>query len=74
MQNNHLKPLFPLSEGPSFGNTATYHEFLQGTDSVVPCLVTGQPVVDVVWLRDKQEILTAGRKHNGWILILEPKL
>ncbi|XP_026225634.1 neural cell adhesion molecule 1 isoform X1 [Anabas testudineus] len=43
-------------EGPSFGSTKTYHEFLEGSAGVVPCLVTGQPAVNVHWLRDKQEI------------------
>ncbi|XP_034553796.1 neural cell adhesion molecule 1 [Notolabrus celidotus] len=47
-------------EGPSFGSTSTYHEFLKGTDGVVPCLGTGQPVVDVLWFRDNQEIPTTG--------------
>ncbi|KAK7887112.1 hypothetical protein WMY93_026733 [Mugilogobius chulae] len=42
--------------GPSFGGTTTYHEFLEGTDGIVPCLVSGQPAVDVVWLRDRQEV------------------
>ncbi|XP_072317320.1 neural cell adhesion molecule 1 [Eucyclogobius newberryi] len=45
-----------IYDGPSFGSTASYHEFLEGTDGVVPCLVSGQPAVDVVWLRDKQEV------------------
>ncbi|XP_044062565.1 neural cell adhesion molecule 1 isoform X4 [Siniperca chuatsi] len=45
-----------IYEGPSFGSNTTYHEFLEGTDGVVPCLVTGQPAVDVNWLRDKQEL------------------
>ncbi|KAA8591520.1 hypothetical protein FQN60_016894 [Etheostoma spectabile] len=50
-------------EGPSFGSTTTYHEFLEGTDGVVPCLVTGQPAVDVHWLRDKEDISTnVGRR------------
>ncbi|XP_029307941.1 neural cell adhesion molecule 1 isoform X2 [Cottoperca gobio] len=43
-------------EGPSFGSTNTYHEFLEGTDGLVPCLVTGLPAVDVHWLRHKEEI------------------
>lgn len=43
-------------EGPSFGSTNTYHEFLEGTDGVLPCMVTGQPAVDVRWMRDKEEI------------------
>ncbi|XP_071325975.1 neural cell adhesion molecule 1 isoform X2 [Trachinotus anak] len=43
-------------DGPSFGSTKTYHEFLEGTNGVVPCLVTGKPKVDVRWLRDEQDI------------------
>ncbi|XP_040901146.1 neural cell adhesion molecule 1 [Toxotes jaculatrix] len=43
-------------EGPSFGSTKTYHEFLVGTNGVVPCVVTGKPAVDVQWFRDKKEI------------------
>nr|XP_046256510.1 neural cell adhesion molecule 1 [Scatophagus argus] len=42
--------------GPSFVYNTTYHEFLEGTDGVVPCSVTGQPMVDVQWIRDKQPI------------------
>ncbi|XP_075321133.1 neural cell adhesion molecule 1-like [Odontesthes bonariensis] len=43
-------------DGPSFGSTNTYHEFLEGKNGMVPCLATGQPELDVHWLRDKQEI------------------
>ncbi|KAM4735571.1 neural cell adhesion molecule 1 [Anableps anableps] len=43
-------------EGPSFHGTTTYHEFLEGADGVVPCLVTGQPAVDITWLKDKEPI------------------
>uniref|UniRef100_H2LNB4 Neural cell adhesion molecule 3 n=1 Tax=Oryzias latipes TaxID=8090 RepID=H2LNB4_ORYLA len=50
-------------EGPSFGSTTTYHEFLEGTDGNVPCLVTGKPAVDVQWFRDKQEIASSGHSH-----------
>ncbi|CAN9513936.1 unnamed protein product [Ophioblennius macclurei] len=51
-------------EGPSFGTTTTYHEFLEGTDALVPCLVTGQPAVDVQWIRNKEEISSnAMAKH-----------
>ncbi|XP_074539291.1 neural cell adhesion molecule 1 [Halichoeres trimaculatus] len=52
-----------IYDGPSFRGTNTYHEFLEGTDGIVPCAVTGEPAVDVIWLRDKQEIPTsAGRR------------
>ncbi|XP_026148793.1 neural cell adhesion molecule 1 [Mastacembelus armatus] len=43
-------------EGPSFENTKTYHEFLEGTDAVVLCQANGKPGVDVLWLKDKQAI------------------
>ncbi|KAJ4930870.1 hypothetical protein JOQ06_025173 [Pogonophryne albipinna] len=50
-------------EGPSFGSTNTYHEFLEGTDGIMPCLVMGQPAVDVHWLRDGEEISSNGGKR-----------
>uniref|UniRef100_A0A3B5BC13 Ig-like domain-containing protein n=1 Tax=Stegastes partitus TaxID=144197 RepID=A0A3B5BC13_9TELE len=50
-------------EGPSFGSTTTYHEFLVGTNGTVPCLVTGQPAVDVHWFRDKKEISSHGGRR-----------
>lgn len=50
-----------LSEGPSFSQTTLYHEFLEGTDGMVPCLATGKLAVDVVWLRDKQTFSSDGR-------------
>uniref|UniRef100_A0A1A8S3Z0 Neural cell adhesion molecule 3 n=2 Tax=Nothobranchius TaxID=28779 RepID=A0A1A8S3Z0_9TELE len=49
--------------GPSFGGTKQYHEFLEGTNGVVPCLATGQPDVDVHWLRDKQDIPSVGGRR-----------
>ncbi|XP_065813936.1 neural cell adhesion molecule 1 [Labrus bergylta] len=57
-----VQKMIYIYEGPSFGGTSTYHEFLEGTDGMVPCLVTGQPAVDVHWFRDGKEISTnAGR-------------
>ncbi|XP_068614849.1 neural cell adhesion molecule 1 [Brachionichthys hirsutus] len=53
--DNVVKQLY-VYEGPSFGQTSTYHEFLEGTDGALPCVVTGQPAVDVHWIRDKQAI------------------
>ncbi|KAM9352827.1 neural cell adhesion molecule 1 [Symphorus nematophorus] len=47
----------------SFGHTTAYHEFLEGTDGVVPCLVTGKPAVDVRWLRDGHEIPSSAGEH-----------
>nr|XP_020473237.1 LOW QUALITY PROTEIN: titin-like [Monopterus albus] len=59
-----------IFEGPSFGRTITYHEFPEGSDGVAPCLVHGQPVVDVRWFKDKQEILSNGRASTqGKVLI-----
>ncbi|XP_015233365.1 PREDICTED: neural cell adhesion molecule 1-like isoform X1 [Cyprinodon variegatus] len=43
-------------DGPYFHGTTTYHEFLEGADGVVPCLVTGQPAVEVHWIKDKELI------------------
>ncbi|XP_016528756.1 neural cell adhesion molecule 1 isoform X2 [Poecilia formosa] len=43
-------------EGPSFHGTTTYHEFLEGADGMVPCLVTGRPAVDITWLKDGELI------------------
>ncbi|CAL8248488.1 unnamed protein product [Lota lota] len=50
-----------VHEGPSFGATQVYHEFLKGQDGVVPCLVSGQPSVEVRWWRSQQEIFS----HDG---------
>ncbi|KAM7382564.1 hypothetical protein PAMP_002290 [Pampus punctatissimus] len=48
--------LLYVYEGPSFGSTTTYHEFLEGKDGMVPCQAFGKPAVDVVWLRDNKRI------------------
>ncbi|XP_056299932.1 neural cell adhesion molecule 1 isoform X2 [Pseudoliparis swirei] len=50
-------------EGPSFGSTSTYHEFLEGTDGLLPCQVTGQPAVDVHWLRHKELLSSDGGRR-----------
>lgn len=60
---DEAQSLLFIYEGPSFGNTSSYHEFLEGGDGVVPCLVSGQPAVDVVWLRHKQEISTNSERR-----------
>ncbi|XP_037309000.2 neural cell adhesion molecule 1 isoform X1 [Pungitius pungitius] len=52
-----------VNEGPSFGSTKTYHEFLVGTEGVMPCLVTGKPAVDVHWLRNDREISSDARQR-----------
>ncbi|MED6276503.1 hypothetical protein CHARACLAT_003672 [Characodon lateralis] len=52
-----------IYKGPSFHDTTVYHEFLEGADGVVLCVVTGQPAVDVQWLKDKEPIpSTPGRR------------
>ncbi|KAM6910367.1 neural cell adhesion molecule 1 [Xenentodon cancila] len=54
-----------VHDGPSFSDTTTYHEFLEGTNGNVPCVVTGKPDVDVKWYRDKEEITSNGiRVHK----------
>nr|XP_023844502.1 neural cell adhesion molecule 1-like isoform X1 [Salvelinus alpinus] len=48
-------------EPPSFGQTPAYHEFLEGQDVVITCVVTGKPVVEVNWERDHQKLHSDGR-------------
>ncbi|XP_029477691.2 neural cell adhesion molecule 1-like isoform X2 [Oncorhynchus nerka] len=49
-------------ERPSFGETLAYHEFLEGQDVVITCMVTGKPVVEVNWERDHEKLHSeAGR-------------
>ncbi|XP_071381708.1 neural cell adhesion molecule 1 isoform X6 [Centroberyx affinis] len=50
-----------IYEGPSFSNSDTYHEFLEGQEGVVPCLASGKPSVDVHWIRDQRELPSYGR-------------
>uniref|UniRef100_H3DP36 Neural cell adhesion molecule 3 n=1 Tax=Tetraodon nigroviridis TaxID=99883 RepID=H3DP36_TETNG len=58
-ENGHVDSIeteLHIYMGPWFGQTKTYHEFLEGTEGRVPCLVTGQPEVDVLWLRDQKPV------------------
>ncbi|XP_064802105.1 neural cell adhesion molecule 1-like isoform X2 [Oncorhynchus masou masou] len=48
-------------ERPSFGETPAYHEFLEGQDAVITCMVTGKPVVEVNWERDHEKLHSEGR-------------
>ncbi|KAM9405332.1 neural cell adhesion molecule 1 isoform 2-T3 [Salvelinus alpinus] len=49
-------------ERPSFGETLSYHEFLEGQDVVITCMVTGKPEVEVNWERDHEKLQSeAGR-------------
>ncbi|XP_058503997.1 neural cell adhesion molecule 1 [Solea solea] len=56
--NDDVQAQVYVHDGPSFGETKTYHEFLEGKDGVVPCQVTGRPAVEVQWLRNNQKIST----------------
>ncbi|KAG7474878.1 neural cell adhesion molecule 1-like [Solea senegalensis] len=56
--NDSVQTQVYVHEGPSFGETKTYHKFLEGKDGVVPCHVTGRPAVEVQWLRNNQKIPT----------------
>lgn len=60
-KDEHCNHPCSFLEGPSFDSTVIYHEFLEGADGMVPCLVSGQPAVDVRWFRDQQDILSYGR-------------
>ncbi|XP_055760167.1 neural cell adhesion molecule 1-like isoform X4 [Salvelinus fontinalis] len=48
-------------ERPSFGETLAYHEFLEGQDVVITCMVTGKPEVEVNWERDHEKLQSEGR-------------
>ncbi|XP_014011400.1 neural cell adhesion molecule 1-A isoform X4 [Salmo salar] len=49
-------------ERPSFGETPAYHEFLEGQDGLITCMVTGKPAVEVNWERDHEKLHSeAGR-------------
>ncbi|XP_071239756.1 neural cell adhesion molecule 1 isoform X2 [Salvelinus alpinus] len=48
-------------ERPSFGETLSYHEFLEGQDVVITCMVTGKPEVEVNWERDHEKLQSEGR-------------
>uniref|UniRef100_A0A8B9JBY3 Neural cell adhesion molecule 3 n=1 Tax=Astyanax mexicanus TaxID=7994 RepID=A0A8B9JBY3_ASTMX len=50
-------------EEPNFGETKTYHEFLVDKTVHVPCVVTGEPEVEVNWYRDGQLVTNDGSRH-----------
>ncbi|XP_024917580.1 neural cell adhesion molecule 1 isoform X2 [Cynoglossus semilaevis] len=54
--NDIARSMVFVYEGPSFNGTKTYHEFQEGEIGLVPCLVTGKPQVNVLWLRNNEEI------------------
>ncbi|XP_034031216.1 neural cell adhesion molecule 1 isoform X2 [Thalassophryne amazonica] len=45
-----------VHDGPTFQDTVTYHEFIEGSDAVVPCLVSGKPALEIQWLRDQKVV------------------
>ncbi|KAL2084473.1 hypothetical protein ACEWY4_019991 [Coilia grayii] len=48
--------------GPiSFGQTATYHEFLKGSTAIIPCLASGEPAVEVRWYQSSKRLVTDGQ-------------
>ncbi|XP_063055524.1 neural cell adhesion molecule 1 isoform X2 [Engraulis encrasicolus] len=47
----------------TFGQTATYHEFLQGSKALIPCLATGKPAVEVQWLQSNTRLVTDGKSR-----------
>ncbi|KAM9852400.1 neural cell adhesion molecule 1 isoform 2-T2 [Aulostomus maculatus] len=61
--NDETKQQIFVYEGPSFGSTATYHEFLVGSKGLVPCLVYGKPAVEVDWLRNREVIPSNEGSH-----------
>ncbi|CDQ96386.1 unnamed protein product [Oncorhynchus mykiss] len=59
---DHTSYTIFVYERPSFGETLAYHEFLEGQDVVITCMVTGKPVVEVNWERDHEKLHSeAGR-------------
>ncbi|KAA0702748.1 Neural cell adhesion molecule 1 [Triplophysa tibetana] len=47
--------------GPGFGTTRTYHEFLVNQTVIIPCVVSGEPEVEVQWYRNDRIINNDGR-------------
>ncbi|XP_070993954.1 neural cell adhesion molecule 1 isoform X2 [Oncorhynchus clarkii lewisi] len=58
---DHTSYTIFVYERPSFGETLAYHEFLEGQDVVITCMVTGKPVVEVNWERDHEKLHSEGR-------------
>uniref|UniRef100_A0A3B3RLA9 Ig-like domain-containing protein n=1 Tax=Paramormyrops kingsleyae TaxID=1676925 RepID=A0A3B3RLA9_9TELE len=52
---NSTELMIYVYQRPTFVKTATYYEFLEGDVAVVPCIVTGQPQVEVKWKKNMAE-------------------
>ncbi|KAI4893836.1 hypothetical protein NFI96_020825, partial [Prochilodus magdalenae] len=50
-------------EEPNFGETKTYHEFLENLTVHVPCVATGKPDVEISWFRDDVLVSNDGKNH-----------
>lgn len=61
---------FFCTERPTFVNTATYYEFLEGDVAVVPCIVTGQPQVEVKWKKNMAESNVTTDSDGKWVFQL----
>uniref|UniRef100_A0A8C1TDF0 Neural cell adhesion molecule 3 n=1 Tax=Cyprinus carpio TaxID=7962 RepID=A0A8C1TDF0_CYPCA len=48
---------------PDFGNTPLYHEFLVNRTVNIPCVVSGQPAVEIDWFRNNRTVKDDGRGH-----------
>ncbi|XP_026139283.1 neural cell adhesion molecule 1-like isoform X1 [Carassius auratus] len=55
---------------PDFGDTSVYHEFLVNQTVEIPCEVSGQPAVEILWFRNDSIIKDDGR---GNLRILSDK-
>ncbi|XP_064804008.1 neural cell adhesion molecule 1-like isoform X3 [Oncorhynchus masou masou] len=61
-------------EPPSFGQTPTNHEFLEGQDVVITCMVTGKPAVEVNWERDHEKLHSDGSRAGRIIRLKDNSL
>uniref|UniRef100_A0A8C1QW15 Neural cell adhesion molecule 3 n=1 Tax=Cyprinus carpio TaxID=7962 RepID=A0A8C1QW15_CYPCA len=48
---------------PDFGNTPLYHEFLVNRTVNIPCVVSGQPAVEIDWFRNNRTVKDDGQGH-----------
>ncbi|XP_052434041.1 neural cell adhesion molecule 1 isoform X3 [Carassius gibelio] len=50
-----------IYQTPDFGDTSVYHEFLVNQTVEIPCEVSGQPAVEILWFRNDSIIKDDGR-------------
>uniref|UniRef100_A0A8C1DFN5 Neural cell adhesion molecule 3 n=1 Tax=Cyprinus carpio carpio TaxID=630221 RepID=A0A8C1DFN5_CYPCA len=48
---------------PDFGTTQLHHEFLVNQTVSIPCVVSGQPAVEIDWFRNNRTVKDDGRGH-----------